>query len=324
MTIEPGYWVKVRDQLHAKRNVARASSPCSSIFLHGLKARATAFILILLITSVFTIGCDKNKYVRQPYYGPTLPLTDVILQINQQNSQITSLRCEGTFSTTLIDPQTRQSDSFTGDLTLLYMPQRNLKLVGKKIGTTVFEIGSNQDRYWLTVPEKARTMWWGNHQLTGSRVGRVLPVRPDLLAEVLSVQSIDSDLLKEPVPTIRFNNDQDCYMLTWSVLLPDRWVIQKEVWYDRQTLSPRLVNLFDDNGRIILSAYLLKPETVDGYDPAVKIASVYKIFFPESGSQFDIKLDILAKSQRGVPRLASFNFPEVDNEKIQKVIQVDE
>ncbi|GIW75248.1 MAG: hypothetical protein KatS3mg104_0311 [Phycisphaerae bacterium] len=64
----------------------------------------------------------------------------------------------------------------------------------------------------------------------------VLPVRPDLMAEVLGVGPINSDLLKEPFPVVRFNNDQRAYMLTWQVLLSDRWVVQKEVWYDVQTL----------------------------------------------------------------------------------------
>ncbi|MBC7782910.1 MAG: hypothetical protein H7144_03645 [Burkholderiales bacterium] len=269
-------------------------------------------------------GCDPNKQTRQPYYGPTLPLAEVIAQINERNVRIDSLRCAGTFSANLIDPKTREKTSLDGDLTLLYQPRRNLRMVGKFLANTVFEIGSNADRYWLILPQGANpAMYWGNHRLTDSRVGGLLPVRPDLLAEVLAVAAVDGDLLKEPCPVVRFNNDQDCYMITWQILLPDRWAVQKEVWYDRATLQPRSVLLFDDNGRIVLRAYLLKPQPVGGFEPEAKIASEYQMYFPQSGSTFVMRLNDLARSQNGVPRANTFNFPG-DRAGVPKVIQVDE
>ena len=55
---------------------------------------------------------------------------------------------------------------------------------------------------------------------------------------------------------MRFNNDADVYMFVWSIRGIDRFIAQKEIWYDRATKQPRRVYLFDDNGRVILRAFL--------------------------------------------------------------------
>ena len=62
---------------------------------------------------------------------------------------------------------------------------------------------------------------------------------------------------------MRFNNDADAYMFLWNVKLPDRWAVQKEIWYDRATLLPKLVLLFDENGRVVLRAYLSNYKSVE-------------------------------------------------------------
>jgi len=69
----------------------------------------------------------------------------------------------------------------------------------------------------------------------------MLPIRPDGLIEILAIDQIPTNFLQPPVPTMRFNNDADVYMLNFNVQLPDRWTVHKEVWYDRQSLLPRLV-----------------------------------------------------------------------------------
>ncbi len=277
----------------------------------------------LLIAALSGVACDRNKPVRDPYYGPTLPLAQLVDQVNQRNTRIDSLRAEGSFSANLIDPQTKAVTGGDGDSVVMYMPRRNLRLIGRVLGNRIFEIGSNEDRYWMIAYDKTDTMWWGNHRLIDSKGAGVLPVRPDLLAEVLCVGAIDADLLKDPSPVLRFNNDQDCYMLTWQVMLSDRWAVQKEVWYDRQTLLPKLVLFFDANGRIVLRAYLSKHAPVEGYDPALQIASEYAMFFPDTGSTFSVKLSSLKRKSGNVPTLRSFNFPG-ETADVSKVIQVDE
>jgi hypothetical protein len=280
--------------------------------------------LLLLIVPLVALACDKSKPTKPAYFGPTLPLSQLVTEINQRNARIDSIWADGSFDANLIDPQTRDVTSGSGDAILLYMPEKNLRLVGRVLGNRIFEIGSNDDRYWMIAYDKADTMWWGNHRLIDARGAGILPVRPDLLAEVLGVGAIDSDLRKEPVPVLRFNNDQRVYMLTWQVQLSDKWVVQKEVWYDVETMLPKLVLLFDGNGRIVLRAYLSGHRPVDGYEPTLQIASEYDMFFPESGSTFKVKLaDIRRKGSHNVPTARSFNFPG-DRAGVSKVIQVDE
>jgi len=48
----------------------------------------------------------------------------------------------------------------------------------------------------------------------------------------------------------------------WNVRVPDRYVAQKEVWYDRKTKLPIKVLLFDPNGRVVLRADLSKHKPV--------------------------------------------------------------
>jgi hypothetical protein len=75
----------------------------------------------------------------------------------------------------------------------------------------------------------------------------IVPVRPDLVLEVLGVSMIPTNFLAPPAPVMRFNSVNRAYMFVWSVPLRDRWAAQKEIWYDLDTKLPRLVLLFDEN-----------------------------------------------------------------------------
>jgi hypothetical protein len=156
-----------------------------------------------------------------------------------------------------------------------------------------------------------------------------MPIRPDLVLEVLGVQAIPVDMLQEPVPQMRFNNDADAYMFTWSRKLPDRWVIVKEIWYDRATKLPMLVNLFDENGRIILSAYLAdhQPVRTDNLprEQWPKVATLYQLMFPETGSKLRFTLkDDLAASRNGAPNQDSFRYPGPERAGVGRVVDFDE
>ncbi len=296
--------------------------------LRDLRGASRSFA-VLRMTLVFVIagtlfGCVPKTQKMPAYYGPTEPMSAVIEKINQRNVRLDSLRCAGNFSATIVDPETKKKTSPPdGDVTLLYRPPHDVRLQGTVIGHNAFDMASNASRYWLILPEQD-TMWWGYHRLIGSAAASRLPFRPDLIPEVLGVLPLEKDLLKEPSPTMRVNNDARAYMLTWNVLLGDRWAVQKEVWYDVETLLPRLVLLFDANGRIQMRAYLSQYKPVDGYDPAVRLAARYEMFFPESGSTFTLDLTDLRRKYKEWPNDFSFKFPDEDRAGVTKVIQIDE
>jgi hypothetical protein len=148
-----------------------------------------------------------------------------------------------------------------------------------------------------------------------------------LLLEVLGVQPIPTNLLEPPVPVMRFNNDRDSYMILWNEKVRDRWLARKEIWYDRKTLSPRLVTLFDHDGRIVLRAYLSnhKPVEIEGAarETWPQVATSYDLLFPDTGSKMLVNLvDGVAIKHNNAPNSRSFIFPE--DPGVSRVIQIDE
>jgi hypothetical protein len=198
------------------------------------------------------------------------------------------------------------------------------------LGTPLFEMGSNADDYWLIIPELKKA-WWGHHRNDGKPCVQGLPIRPDLLVEVLGVSTNNINLLERPVPVMRFNHDDDSYMFVWHDRLPDRWYATKEIWYDRATLSPKLVLLYDTRGRVILKAKLSNPKPIN--IPEIpqarwpKMATRYDLQFPESKAGLtveiaDAKLTTRTKRKVIVPNNNTFATPTEWAEDL-KVIQVD-
>ena len=125
---------------------------------------------------------------------------------------------------------------------------------------------------------------------------------------------------------MRFNAISRAYMFVWSVPLRDRWAAQKEIWYDLDTKLPRRVLLFDENGREWVRAKLSKHAPVELPNvPAErwpKVARLYEIFFPDSGSSMRFELDDVAPERKGVPaRPGSIKFPQ--DPSVAHVIQLD-
>lgn len=269
------------------------------------------FILCTLLAASVA-GCVTQTGKRPPYVGPTQSMRQVVEEINRNNASIRTLRTAHTFEALLYDDKGK-SHAFSGDGYLLFRKPEELLLTAGGVIGKFFEVGSNADRYWFTVyPDEVSTQWWGDKANFTPEAARQIPIRPDLLLEVLGVLDIDTNFKSPPVPVMRFNNDEHAYMFLWNVPLPDRWVAQKEVWYDRETKLPKLVLLFDTNGRIILRAYLSDHKTIEG--ASGKIASRFDLYFPESKSHLTFQLkDIRDKFQKGrvsIPNDASFEFPE--------------
>ena len=98
------------------------------------------------------------------------------------------------------------------------------------------------------------------------------------------MSTINTNFNDLPAPTMRFNNDMDMYMLVWNAKLPDRWVAQREVWYDRKTRQPRFVFLFDLDGRVVLRGQLGRFRQIEVPDlPAAQwpwTPTDYRLYFP--------------------------------------------
>jgi hypothetical protein len=278
------------------------------------------------VLAIFVAGCCPHT-TRNPYEGPTDPIQRVVDDINQNNQRVRTIWAKGDFKAWI--PDEKQHVHFVdGDVALLYMSPDNLRLIGTKpLVGRVFDIGTNGRQYWMIVKPEVDTMWYGDYSHAANSTQEI-PVRPDLLLEVLGVGTIDTDLTRQPVPIMRFNNDEDAYMLVWNMKSsgpPDRWVAQKEVWYDRATKRPKLVLLFDENGRIVLRAYLSdhKPiETEDGGASSPDIPGRFDLYFPHTKTKMQLTLNDVRTSNKGIPSDASFKFPGLN--AAAKTINIDE
>jgi hypothetical protein len=291
------------------------------------------FSFFLLPFSFLVIGCrPKGPPPGQPkaYFGPTEPLADVVDAINQNNRKLPTLWAEvDRMRATFVDDRGKWQDETLDGGNLLYQAPRSVRVLGDKIVLgNVVEIGSNDETYWFAVKEGPKTAWWGRYQNLGKPCSDPIPIRPDLVLEVLGISTIETDLTRLPAPVMRFNSDADAYMLVWNAKLPDRWIAVKEVWYDRQTKRPKLVNLFDADGRVVLRAYLAQHKPVELANLPKEqwpvVATDYDLFFPETGSKLRLWLGQVKLSNRGAPSARTFNFsPEPKRLGVSKVIQLD-
>jgi len=280
----------------------------------------------VLIALVALTGCHTPVTKSRMYLGPTEPMVEVVQAINANTTQLPSIWSRGYFEANVVDRG--KSHFVNGDLLLLYRRPDDLRIVAKKdIAGTIFEIGSNPERYWLRIGVDIDTMWWGTHANAANVDPRTIPIPPALMLEVLGVSSIDTNFRQPPAPVMRFNNDADAYMLLWSVPLPDRWVAQRDVWFDRQTKLPIKVLLYDANGRVVLLADLSahKPVEVEGVPPErwPKVATRYKLYFPDSDTSVTFELDRPMLKNGAAPNDRSFAFPE-EGGGANQIISVDE
>ena len=293
----------------------------------GRKATVSALRAVLVLSLLVVAGCIPKPVTPKGYYGPTESMVEVARRINANNQAIPTLFARISYiDINIVDPKTRKSTFVNADGTLFVRKPRELLLRGRKAVQDAFEIGSTDDRYWLSVPLQEDTMWWGWYRNIGKPCAAEMPIRPDAVGEVLGIGDIGADLLQLPAPVMRFNNDLDVYMITWQEKTPDHWYATREIWYDRATLRPRKVLLFDRNGRDVLRANLSEHVQVQlpGKTPEQLpwIASNYDLFFPETGSTMAMRLaDVALVSRTKHPREGTIRFPEQPN--VSKVIQID-
>jgi hypothetical protein len=253
---------------------------------------------------------------------------DVVKQINANNNKLPTLFATlGTFEASIVDDHGRRDDEVFGGQ-LMYRAPRELRVVGTKPLGAVLDIGSNNLVYWLTARSPGPdTSGWGHYENLGKDCSKPIPVRPDLLLEVLGISTINEDFNRLPAPVMTFNNYEDAYMFVWVAKAPDRFVAVKQVWYDRQTKRPKKIALFDANGRIVLQGRLSNYRAVEvaglAKDQWPTVPTEYTLSFPDSGSWIVLKFEDVMLKRKGLPSDASFRF-NPDLLSVNTKIQLDE
>lgn len=293
-----------------------------------VRQRVGAFAAPAVVLAALCGGCRPTARAPEGYFGPTETLAEVVRRINSNNQAIPTLFARHYTEANIVDARSGRTTFVNAGGELLVRKPRELLMRGRKdVAGTIFEIGSTADRYWLTILAGEEGHWWGWHRNAERLTGSELPLRPDLLGEVLGIGEINPALTEPPVPVMRFNNDVDAYMLVWNAPLPDRWYAQKEIWYDRRTLLPRKVLLFDRDGRVVVRADLSDHRQVaTGAAAGARpwMAGTLDLFFPGSGSTMRVVLsDMALTSRTGHPREGTIRYPQPPPVPDDRIIQID-
>jgi len=294
----------------------RADFPPRPVFWERVGVR----VFLLSSLALFLSACQQP----QPpgYYGATSSLEEVISKINANNRQLPTLWSRLDFSGTIIDDKQVPHKVDASGVLLYRQPHEMLIRCSKEFVGPVFELGTTEQNYWLKIPlREMDTLWWGRMINADKPCSSAVPVRPDLILDVLAVGTTDENFSREPYPVMRFNNDLDVYMIDSIVKHPDRYVVQKEVWYDRQTLLPQTVLLLDATGRTVLRAHLSEFTTPAASN--ARIAGRYKLLFPDTGSTMEFALSQPALNKNGIPAPGGIHMPDLQNPGVGTVIQVD-
>ncbi len=290
---------------------------------------------LLCSAAAVAAGCCHGPPPAPPpqgYVGPTDPIGVVVQRVNRNAERVPSVWSQLDYTATLVDPGRKQTTRLSGDGVLQFRRPASLVLTGyKDVAGQVFQLGCNGDSFWVKVrtAADASDYYYGTLAHVGSPGTRPVPVRPDLVVEVLGVGLLRPDLLAEPVPVMRFDNEAGCYVFDFNVRRPDRWVTQKEVWYDHADCLPRRVLLYDDAGRVVVRAELsrhqpLEVPTVPAADWP-RVARHYDLRFPDTGSAMSLDLNDPALAHRvkrvTLPNDHSFAPPQPDGN--DRVIPVD-
>jgi hypothetical protein len=313
-----------RNALRSCRSYYRAAPHVHA----GLRLLRSLRYAVTLFVAGLAIGCVPKSSLIQPYSGSTETLDQLVGDVNANVEPLPTLWAKGDFDASIADHGHRTNVSGTAYL-MHDRPQQMLFIGKADVLGEVFRMGSGPEKYWVTVKGDTDTCWWGTFANLNRVDEQAIPVRPDLVEAVLGLDALDTDLTRQPCPVMRFNNDQRAYMIVWIVKGPDRWLAQKEIWYDLDTKLPRLVNLFDANGRVVLSAYLSDHKPVDMGSSATqsqqspRVATNYRLFFPDSGSTLRLHLTDLRLESHGHPNAANFAF-NPDTVNVKHVINLDE
>jgi len=294
-------------------------------FRDGIRAAGQAIPPLAIL--FFASCCTHPPKPPVGYWGPTDPMTMVVAKVNANNSAIPTLYARQEIQADLYDKSRNKSFYVNSSGDVFLRKPRELLLRGRHdLAGKIFEIGSTDEVFWFTVYGNQDERYWGHYRNLGKPCMEEMPVRPDLIGEVLGITEINTNLLEPPFPTMRFNHDADAYMLIWNARLPTQYYAEKEIWYDRKTLLPLKVIIYDFNGRVLVRANLSNHRPVEVANQPKenwpKIATNYSLMFPQSKSTMVLKLsDMALVSKTGHPRAGTIVFK--DDPEVSKVIQVD-
>lgn len=171
---------------------------------HGRPGLLAHFAAMLLLACGIT-GCPNGDTGFGPPEEP-LPLQAVIERVNWNSGQMDFL-LRGV-NGSAVGQWRRGSDnsaprtSFDMKVVLLYRKPRSLYLrMDHTLGGTI-EAGSNSREFWVWERAKENRYYWGEHEWLTNNADVDLPIRPDVLLDVLGVGDLPSDTTGSQGPVL--------------------------------------------------------------------------------------------------------------------------
>lgn len=275
---------------------------------------------------------------------PLMSAEQVIVGLRSRYGPVRTLWTRHDFAVSVMDSKGKVH-TYDGDGTLqLRKPPvdspagtpTELRLKGAKdIVGEVFDLGANRERAWLIMRGDVDAMAWLEQGSDATFDPKEVPVRPDLVAEVLGVGDWCGDLARFPSPVVVFDPETDCYRVTLVERRPAAtegqekaggFAARREVFADRQTLMIKRIVFYAPDGRPAVEATLSKwmavpgtssAEGRPGYAPADIVLSL-----PLSRATMRFSLRDVSASRNGFPGDRSFAFPsEPGVSKIRRLDQ---
>ncbi|MEM1012532.1 MAG: hypothetical protein AAGI46_09975, partial [Planctomycetota bacterium] len=188
---------------------------------------------------------------------------------------------------------------FNGEINVQHMKPDRLRVKAEKNAFgDVFDLGTDGQQLFLRFPID-NVAYVGTADRLDPRKIAGLPIRPDLILQVLAINLLPTDLTQFPAPTLRYDPESDLHRVAFVELArfgPRRLVVTKEVWYsvpegDDATPLARRVILNDEAGRPVLVATLARHQRVEEDGPLV--ATRLLLFFPQTGGKMRMDLEEL-------------------------------
>lgn len=275
----------------------------------GMLSVRRELLVVLMLCVIGLMGCQEATHA--PAAGPQLSRDQLIAQINANNQSLSSLWARISLDAEIRNPDTgKRQTIYAGDGALMFLAPSNLRLRAIKDTMLVLDLGINADRFWLIAPAPGPDqMWWG-YVRDAAYASQEIPIAPRDLLDVLALRPISTE--GENPPVLRFDSAGQTYTLVWFRNGRNRDLIAREVSYDRQTLHPVRVMLYDPAGKLTLQADLSAHAPVEGSaKPEPVVARHITLYATATKSTAELRLRNVAATHNGVPNAASFGYPAV-------------
>lgn len=223
--------------------------------------RVTVFSLL----ACGVAGCPDG---RKPIcYEEPLPIGAVVARVNANSNRMDFLlRAVGgsAVGKWQRSPDSSATTSFDMKAHLLYRKPRDLYLRMEHTLSARIEAGSNSSEFWVWERLNDNRYYWGEHKWLDSSREADLPVRPDVLLDVLGVGDLPAHTtgIRGPVLWVR----DECYQLVFlSYDDEGQGYISKvmEIGRGEPYLVDRIL-YFNPDGRPIMEVLLSEYKPIDG------------------------------------------------------------